>query len=413
MGSAHSCLMFIGIKLVGETNSYYLRRERYYETQEPKWEWINYNDKLSQGDDHICLKSHSKESAYTGITLPHPYYNTFDNVTAWPANKISDHFENFKASVAGMPVSGSLELYLYVPYTNRAQHAGSCFTGVTLELLDENNNEYPADKTYTVVNSNRNNYTPDDIELKVGDYPDIINTKIIYKGGFRRTDDSITESWGVIGSATVYSFAEFIGRMVAAGQALPRQNYQARLADLIPSVLLIVEDENNPGKKFIENGISYDDRYQAVDGQFTELIALDVDSLTVDGTTAYTYKKPDVVTVTANPQNIEERVTLIDKNGALVSSPGYLYDKDFEVRTFGTDPVLDDFDGFQRFQIKHEGVTPYNLSPDAGTPQFSITSVFGVNVDGNPNKISLSAGKLINHHFYALDKDDRLTALVL
>lgn len=411
MGSKYSCLMFIGLRIVGSSATYYLRRERYYETTEPKWEWINMVDLPSQGGAHICLKSHSAVSAYTGITIKHPYYNTFDNVTAYPADKITDHFENFSAAIDGFPVSGELQIYLYVPYTNRPQHAGSCFTGITLTLLDQEEEEYPTEKTYVITNDLNNNETPDDIELKVGDYPDIINTKLIYHGGFRRSDDDTpTTLWTYPGSVIAYSYAEFIGRSLAATMKTPRQSYNAKLSDVVPFDLVVFEDSENPGKKFIEVGLTYNDETQTCEGRYAEVLELDIDGFTVENSTIVvlpeTAKQPEKV---AKVENIEERVQLIDENGALVSAPGYLYANDFEFKA--EDPASLDGDGKTRLQIKREGITPYNLDQAAGQLQFSITSVAEVNFGGNANQVKFSLGKFLIHNFNALDKDERLKAM--
>ena len=411
MGAKYSSLMFIGLRIVGSSATYYLRREHYYETTEPKWEWINMVDKPSQGDAHICLKSHSAVSAYTGIILKHPYYNTFDNVTAYPFDTITDHFENFSAAIDGFPISGELQIYLYVPYTDRAQIAGSCFTGITLTLLNEEEEEYPTEKTYVITNDLNNNETPDNIELKVGDYPDIINNKLIYHGGFRRTDDDTpTVLWTYPGSAITYSYAEFIGRSLAAIMKTPRQRYNAKLSDVIPLDLVVFEDVENPGKKFIEVGLTYNDETQTCEGQYAEVLEFDIDGFTVENSTIVvlpeTARQPEKV---AKVENIEERVQLIDENGALVSAPGYLYANDFEFKK--EDPADLESDGKTRLQIKREAVTPYNLDPAAGQLQFSLTSVAEVNFAGDANQVNFSAGQFLIHNFNALDKDDRLKAL--
>jgi len=400
--------MFIGVRLVSTVtaNTYYLRRKPYV-LQKEEFEWINLADKPSLGDAHIQLNSSLKKTDSHG-PAPDLYYNSGAFVSSFPYDKIQEHFEKFVASVPGIPETGRMEIYLYVPYSERAEIAGACYTALSLEMLDENNEEYPTEATYTIVNSLRNNYVPEELSLVAGDYPDLINNKIIYSGGFRRPNDNPTTGWSIAGGATAYTYAEFIGRVIAAGYSVPRQNYQARLADLIPTDLIVIEDANNPGKRFAENGITYDDRYQAVDGQFSELIAIDIDALTVENTTAHSMpEKPKIISINARPTNYEERVTLIDKPGVKVSTPGYLYENDFEIKQ---QPEATD-DGFVRLQVKRRGIAPYNLDHGAGQLQFSITSVANVNYGGNPNAVRFSAGKFLIHNYNALDKDDRLIAL--
>jgi len=409
MGTAHSCLMFIGIRLVGATNNYYLRRERYALTRDMNWEWVNYTDKPSQGDDHICLLS-AKSWIRSGPNR-NKYANTFENITAYPAAEITDHFEEFRATATGIPEDGLLQLYLYVPYTNRAQHAGACYAGVTLELVDENDNHYPEQRSFKITNNPDNKYKPDTETIVIGDLPAMPNANIIYSHGlFRANGKTYTSGWSVPGSA-IYTFVEFIGRLTAAEQANPRQVYDIRLQGITPTLAIVIDDITVTGRRLIENGISYDNRMGAIEGNYTELPPLDIDQFTVEVATEFDEDGVVVVEAIAEPKNIEERVTLIDENGVKVSSPGYLYDKDFETKKFGTDPVLDDMDGFTRFQIKREAIAPYNLDQAAGQLQFSLTSVAEVNYGGNANEVKFTAGQFLIHNYNALDKDDRLTAL--
>jgi len=405
----YSCLMFINIRVTGATNSYYLRRERYSDTRELKWEWINYNDKPSQGDDHICMKS-AKSWIKSGPNRG-KYANTFEDVTAYPPDQIIDHFEEFRATAEGIPGDGVLELYLYVPYTNRQQHTGSCYTGVTLELVDETDNQYPEQKSFKVINNVNNNYKPDDRTLVIGDLPQLANANIIYSHGlFRANGTSYTSGWSIPGSAS-YTFVEFACRLAAAEQANPRQVYSIRMQGITPTLAMVIDDITTTGRRLLENGISYDNRMGAIEGNYTEIPTLDIDALTVEVATEFDEEGLSIQEIPATPKNIEERVTLIDENGVKVSSPGYLYDKDFELKKFGDDPILDDMDGLPRFQIKKAAVAPYNLNQAAGQLQFSLTSVAEVNFGGNANQVKFSAGQLLIHNYNALDKDNRLKAM--
>jgi hypothetical protein len=409
--TGYSAAMFIKIRVVGETETYYIRRNSLV-AQKQEFTWHLDDGTIPMSFDHetnayICLKSHLEKSrTYSipvdGESVP-AYYNTYDQIPAYPYNEVQDHFEDFKATVPCIPVSGILEIYLYVPYHNITEISGSCFTGITLELLDESSNEYPTEKTITVVNNVRNNFAPEELSLVVGDYPVVKNNKIIYKGGFRRADDQPTTGWGIVSEFSIYSYAEFIGRMMVASQRTPRQSYQARLADLIPTVNLIIEDANNPGKRFLESGITYDDRFRAVDGQFTELLAIDLATLTVETTTEF-QTAPSTGTgtgsPTATPTNTEERVTMIDQAGAKTSTPSYIYDKYFELKTLPVD------DGFGRIQPRRETLDPYALSFDSGTPQFSLKqALVSTNVDSVANQIKINAGSFLSHQYYAQDRD--------
>lgn len=52
--------------------------------------------------------------------------------------------------------------------------------------------------------------------------------------------------------------------------------------------------------------------------------------------------------------------------------------------------------------IRTSDITPRMLAPDAGTPQFSIEGALVEPTEGNT--IRLTAGELVNHNYYALDK---------
>jgi hypothetical protein len=71
------------------------------------------------------------------------------------------------------------------------------------------------------------------------------------------------------------------------------------------------------------------------------------------------------------------------------------------------DGIVDPIDEKLRVdeRVRRRSIDPVMLSDDAGTPQFSIKdALVETNVDGDPNKIRISAGALLNHSFYAVDR---------
>jgi hypothetical protein len=359
-GAKYAGLMFIQIRLVGTTNTYYLARTPYVVGPDKEFLWVNFDDQPSQGDAHITLKSHLEKTAFVqdwvyGVwtNVEGKYFNTFDPVTPWAIDEISDHFESFKASVPGLPESGSIEIYLFVPYSDRVQVLGAAYANVEVEILDQNEEKYPESETYIITNSARNNYVPEDVTLFVGDYPANDSADIIYRGGLQRLDGSNTTAWTVDGLAAYYTFAELIGRMACSQQRVPRQQYEARLADMIPGLEIIITDDNNPGKRLVENGISYDDRFQAIDGRWTEVLEVDISSQDVE--VLVDYSPPTVsgsggggaVTnqndTTPAINNDEQRVQVMDEKSALVSPAGYLDSEYFRA-------VIDAETGYTRFR---------------------------------------------------------------
>lgn len=410
-----ACEMFITCKLIGANHSYFIKyKPTELDNEGFEW-WIDDGLKywIIENGIHqpsslgfISLSAHNKKN-FEGN-----YYKTPDNVSAYGFDKIVDHFESFTAAVEGIPEDGTLELKLYVPYTNEFLILGSAFTGIKLELLTTDEERYPETTAYKITNSVLNNYVPEDAEMLIGDYPDLANSDIMFKGGLSRLDNSHTTGWRQIGTTDYHTYAEFIALIRGAYQKIPRQAYQVRMADMIPTLNMVIWDVNNSDRRLLENGITYDDRMQAVEGRYIELFAINFTGLTVISATEFDSKtgkaKGDTTTktISANPINAAQRVTLIDSTGAIVSLPGHLYENDFEINEGKND-------GFTRLQIKKEAITPYNMNQAAGQLQFSITSIAEANFEGNPNRVKFSAGKFLIHNFNALDKDNRLTAIQL
>lgn len=334
MGSAYSCLMFISLRLVGADATYYLRRIPYFETRDAagfEWKQVTVGG-IPQGDDYISLKS-STNWISSGPNRG-KYSNRYDLVTAYNAAEVINHFESFKASVAGIPVSGNLQLYLYVPYTNRPQIAGSCFTAVKINLLDETEDKYPTQQIITATNTENNTYVPDDETLIIGDYPDIVNSEIIYAGGLARMDATHTTNWTILGHTYGYTFAELIARIKAASQNTPRQNYQIRMQDLSPGLNMVIDDIDGT-RRLLENGITYDNRMCAIDGQYSELLPLDLEQPAIATTTEYdesqtTSESSSTTGNTPAPVNSDERVSIANEEGMKTSAPGFMNDEYFE-----------------------------------------------------------------------------------
>lgn len=407
MGSSKSCYMFIRLLLIGSTETYYLRYKPYTDATTAEFVWRNDAWNFGAADKTLCLKSHlevSHASLRTG-----KYYNTFDKVDAYPADKITEHFEKFTASVEGVPISGQLELQLLVPYTDRSEIGGTCFTSVQFELLDEQNEQYPEKMEFEITNDINNNYSPEDVEQLMGDYPDVINYDIIYTNGIQNPSGARTTAWSLPGSAS-YTYAELIGRLIVAMQASPRQKYNIRLTDITPGLNMIIVDELNSNRRFLETGMTYYSRMQAIEGSYVEVLTVNIDSLTVKAAEDLA-KLPEstAVEIPAQTENIDARVELLDTAGAKVSQPAFMYANDFELKT--TDPESLDEDGKARIQIRRAAVAPYNLDQAAGQLQFSLTSVCEMNYNNDANQVKFNAGQFLIHNWNALAKDERLIAL--
>lgn len=324
-------MMFIQVKLIASGVTYYLRRKPYVE-KSPEFEWSIYSGTTPMGDDKITLGSGLKKSSAAGHSGE--YYNTYNVITPYTPDQIGDHFNTFSATTPGIPASGTLEITMYVAYTNTTKKGGACYTGLEVNLLDEEEESYPTQESYKVVNDANNNYKPEDLTITIGDYPDIQNAEIIYKYGLQRADESHTTAWSIPSSANNYTFAELIARLISAQQVLPRQVYSIRLTEITPTLAMIISDINETGLRLLETGMTYDNRMAAVEGNYIELPLIDIDNFDVEVATEFDDKTGTAVntaapsTSTAKPVNTEKAASIVDANGTLVDAPGY-FDGDY------------------------------------------------------------------------------------
>jgi hypothetical protein len=140
--------------------------------------------------------------------------------------------------------------------------------------------------------------------------------------------------WQLDAGGVVVDYAELTARLIAAQMANYRQAYQVRLADIIPATSLVFTDTNNSDVKLIEAGITYDDRMQATEGRYIEVVAHNGDNFTVIKKTIT--EKPTGKAQTksaatiATPPPVTVTVGMITPLFEVVNQPGYLSTEDFE-----------------------------------------------------------------------------------
>lgn len=334
-GPTSAVLMFIRVRLIGETNTYVLRRKPWV-LREEEFEWV-IQSTVAASEHSIPLGSHLVKSEIYGGG----YDNAHVKTRAHKIDAIPDHFASFTAAVGGLPEDGLFEIILYVPYTVAPEIAGACYTGVTLSMIDENGENYPLQKSFKVINDLNNNYRPEDKDITLGDYPDINNAEIMYRHGMSRGDESYTTSWTIPGSGS-YSFAELVARMLASQHRQPRQVYEIRLHDMVPTLGIIIDDINVTGRRLLENGIAYDNSMGAIEGNYTELLPVSIDGFTVIEAVEFDEKNGDVEPrtsikeITANPSNLEKIATIVDQDGVPISDSG-VFDSYYFISVTGED----------------------------------------------------------------------------
>jgi hypothetical protein len=336
-GEGSSGNVFMRIKLITATKTYFLQPEFGSVDNVLSLVWVE-----DMGGAYKPIVHYKFHAAKDPAGL---YYPAIDKVNAWPSWKIPDHFETFSDSVLGIPEDGSIEIYLYGAMSSDTNVVGVAYDSFSTSLLDDNNDSYPTNQTLEATVSTRNNFIPEDVSLLIGDFPDNPNKLILFKGGITRSDNTATVGWKVVGDTTVYAFADFIARIAASSRRTPRQSYNARIADIMPGTNFIVIDPNNAGKYFIECGLSYDDRYQAIDGRWIEMLPVDLTQASVVTSVDYQEKSTDGAKSTpTKPDSIDHRVNVISDEGVLVSSPGFMADDDFV--------AIQGLDGFVRIYLR-------------------------------------------------------------
>lgn len=315
-----SAYMYMMIKLVTATTTYWVRQFGDMATKTIVYDWAEW---LQPAKPYITMNFHYSDDLSYNINP--------DKVPAYPWNVVPDKFQELTINIEGIPEAGNLTIMLFVAYTDDVTIAGSCWTGVNLQLKQEGQDNWETSKTLVLINNRENNEVPDDIEILHGTVPQINNRDIIYRGGITLAATGASAvNFKVDGDATTYDYAQLIGRYIASNIRSPREEYRATFTDILPTEAIIIEDAYNPGKKFIESGISYNDRDNKITGSYFELLTLDLTAadtgpLVVDETTDYT-----VNSSSPKIKDSDEKVAIIDANGVEVLAPSKLYNKYFQ-----------------------------------------------------------------------------------
>lgn len=230
-----------------------------------------------------------------------------DRVIAYPVDKVTDHFQDFSLSVAGLPFTGKLRITLCIAQTDDdTVHGGACFTALNVSFLDANQDNYQTNKIINIVNNPANNFKPEKLELLHGDLPALPNRLYMYRGGIVvAANGQASAGFKVDGVGGVYKYAELIGRLMASELRKPRQSYSVQLADCIPGLAMVFTDPNNPGRLFLESGITYTDHMQTIEGRYVEIFPLDLTAsdvglVTIEETTGYEQTNRETVNVPSN-----------------------------------------------------------------------------------------------------------------
>ncbi len=320
--------VFIGIKLITTTTKYCVIANLLEDNKTVEYIW----DERPTVQPLGCPPTVVFKTYYGS---PNSYFIDKTAVEAFPFDEVTSKFKKLEFSLKeGIPADGTLYFYLYLPNTNAPTHIfGTCFRKVTIHFNDENEGDLPASQELIVINSLDNNYVPEDMEVVNGDIPDITNNTAMYEGGFILNDGSgdATLLWQLDGDVTGYDYAEFIGRFFAAQMKLFRQAYQVRLADVIPGTAIKFTDPDNSNLVLMEAGVTYDDRMQATEGRYIEVVAWDVDGFAISRKIDYKKQTTDnkPATGAGNYYATDEKVGMMTSLFEIVNQPGYISADEF------------------------------------------------------------------------------------
>jgi len=267
--------VFIGAYIEADAGDDYALQAYVYEGaegREIKYRWTTSTYKLPVPVSAWVRKNENWPFSDTYFVQP-------DYTAAYPHDQIEENFKNFNCTIeGGIPNTGTLRLYLFLAHPVSGILAGSCFKNMNLNVVDENDENFPTETELIIINDLENNFVPSNIEIRNGDLPDITNKATIYQGGFFNNNilKAPTTAWQ-LGSSTAYTYADLIARIIAAEMVTARQARYVKLADVTPGTAIVYSDDS---KKFVEAGITYNDRMQTIDGRFVEVLSLNVTAFT-------------------------------------------------------------------------------------------------------------------------------------
>ncbi|WP_347839316.1 hypothetical protein [uncultured Draconibacterium sp.] len=283
----HPAIVMFGIHLAADSGTHYNLKADLNSDNEVIHVWEETSDiKGVPCEDEL----REYKTGVWPFRTTHRYANAVAT-EGWPMDEVTEHFETKSIQIkGGIPEGGVLTVYLFLAQTDYGMFSGgACFRNVELKFLDEAEEEPPAETDFTVINDLGNNYTPEDLTIINGSLPDIDNRLAIYHGGFIMNDGSgaAVDNWTWDGGGSAYGYAELIARYIAAEMKLPRLLHQSVLADSVPALAAVWYDAVT-AKYYLEAGIVYNDRMEAVQGRYVEVVDYEIDSLTVEREEIYT-----------------------------------------------------------------------------------------------------------------------------
>lgn len=357
--------LFIGIKLIADNNTEYCVI--------PQLLWDNktivylWDQRSTVHPLPVPIKvTHKKHFFKADSYFPDP-----DFTDAYPIEEVVNHFTTNHITLHyGIPATGQLHIYLYLPNSKHAGIKGSCWRNIGMKFLNDVAEELPTGTEKILVNNLRNNFTPSDLEFVNGSVPYETESPatMVYNGGFVYPDGLPANTWKIDTSTHEFDYAELMVRIMADELRNPKQSVKARLIDVAPSLAMAFADPGNPGHLFLESGITYDFIMNTIEGTFIEIRAPYPDGFIISELPAAD-KTTDGKTKTAlstNPPRLDndERVKMITPTFEVVNQAGYL----------STDYFVQEIDGITGRAI----ITPRQFLNDGFIIYPVVTWLYGL-----------------------------------
>ncbi len=211
---------------------------------------------------------------------------TYENPKAVPLQEIGSKFKTFDFFTENIPQDGLVMIRLYGCYSSSAFVYKAAYANVEINLYSGLFNDYgPHEIEETIVTDAQARYTPQDVDFRVNDVPDVPNPAYVYRCGMYNLNPIFSggvrvHTWQLSGIAYTASYAKLRTVLMSSLQRFSRLNYQLTLADVIIDLQCLIDDEAATEvaetiKRLLENGVTYNDRMNTIDGQYTEVIQFD------------------------------------------------------------------------------------------------------------------------------------------
>jgi hypothetical protein len=211
------------------------------------------------------------------------YINTSGNLGVVDAETVEQgaigkSLKTWKVYSYGIPMSGTLTVRLYAAVTTDTDIEDTVYTNVKVRVVTKDRMDYQDSVSGGLQNNNvTSRMVQDEIEFLCGDFEAVDNKQNIYNYGLFSAAGAFTTLWNRTGYQTQRSLNFMRMRHTLELSKRKRMNYQTQLADCVPSLAKAYIDLENNRARMLENGISYHDRMNVTEGQFTELLYLTVE----------------------------------------------------------------------------------------------------------------------------------------